>query len=171
MERHLIDHADAVISVTEPCVTGLRQKASAAAAHKPFVLIPNGWDRDDFPGRAKNQTGLPGPASEDGRIVLLNPGSAYQGEPLPLLEALDRSSSRGLDNGANHRVNLERLRFHFVGYMHPDDRARITGSSHSSSFQLDAERVPHDEALRLMRSAHVLLLLRKGPDASSGKIF
>lgn len=163
LERHLIDHADAVISVTAPWVAGLRQKASTAAANKPFALIPNGWDRADFPGLAETQTGLPAPASVDGRIVLLHPGSAYQGEPLPLLAALDRLAADGID--------LERLRFHFVGYLHPADRASILHSPHSRLFQLDAARVPHDEALRLMRNAHVLLLLRKGRDASSGKIF
>jgi glycosyltransferase involved in cell wall biosynthesis len=36
---------------------------------------------------------------------------------------------------------------------------------------LSPQRVSHPEALQLMRDAHTLLLLRKGPDASSGKIF
>lgn len=163
LERHLLDHADAVISVTAPWVAGLQQKATAKATKKPFILIPNGWDRDDFPDLAESQVGLPAPTSVDGRIVLLHPGSAYRGEPLPLLAALDRLAADGID--------LERLRFHFVGYMHPADRASILDSPHSRLFQLDAARVPHDEALRLMRNAHILLLLRKGPDASSGKIF
>ncbi len=164
LERHLIDHADAVVSVTEPCVAGLRQKASAPAGDKRFELIPNGWDQHDFPDISAVQAGLPPPRPINGRVVLLHPGSAYQGEPLPLLGALDRLAADG--------VNLNSLRFHFVGYMHPEDQARVATSPHSRLFQLDADRVPHDEALRLMGSAHVLLLLlRKGPDASSGKIF
>ena len=164
LERHLIDRADAVISVTEPWVKGLQSKVSTSKNNKPFVLIPNGWDQDDFPDLAAVEAGLPAPESSDGRIVLLHPGSAYQGEPLPLLEALDRLAADG--------ANLDKLRFHFVGYMHPEDQARITTSPQSGLFRLDPDRVPHDEALRLMRNAHVLLLLlRKGPDASSGKIF
>lgn len=111
---------------------------------------------------------LAGPplAATDGRpIVLLHPGSAYQGEPLPLLAALDRLAADGVD--------LDRLCFHFVGYLHPQDQAAIDASAHSRLFRRDPVRVPHDQALRMMREAHVLLLLllRKGPDASSGKVF
>ena len=164
LERHFLDHADAVISVTDPWLARLRQKMSATARNKPFVMIPNGWDQGDFPDLPAIKAGLMQPDTFDGRIVLLHPGSAYQGEPLPLLPALDRLADDG--------VNLDRLHFHFVGYMHPEDRARIANSGHSHLFQLDHDRVPHDVALRLMRNAHILLLLlRKGPDASSGKIF
>ncbi len=161
LERRLLDRADAVISVTPPCLEGLRRKARRA--DKPFVLIPNGWDRDDFPDLAAVRKGLPPPVSADGRIVLLHPGSAYQGEPLPLLAALDRLAAEGMA--------LDHLCFHFIGYVHPADRQAILASPHAHLFRLDPQRVPHDEALRLMREAHVLLLLRKGPGASSGKIF
>ncbi len=161
LERRLLDAADAVISVTPPFLEGLRRKARRA--DKPFVLIPNGWDRDDFPDLAAVRAGLPPPVSADGRIVLLHPGSAYQGEPLPLLAALDRLAAEGL--------GLDRLYFHFIGYVHPQDRQAIAASPHTRLFRLDPQRVPHDRALRLMREAHVLLLLRKGPGASSGKIF
>ncbi|NUQ36454.1 MAG: glycosyltransferase family 4 protein [Caldilineales bacterium] len=163
LEHCLLDRADAVISVTLPVLEGLRRKTRRA--DKPFVLIPNGWDRDDFPDLAAVRNGLPPPASVDDRIVLLHPGSAYQGEPLPLLEALDRLAAEG--------VALDRLCFHFIGYMHPEDRQAIGTSPHARLFWLNPQRVPHDQALRLMRDAHVLLLLllRKGPDASSGKIF
>ncbi len=163
LERRLLDRADAVISVTPPWLDGLRRKTRRA--DKPFVLIPNGWDGDDFPDLAAVRQGLPAPTSADGRIVLLHPGSAYQGEPLPLLAALDRLAAEG--------AALERLCFHFIGYVHPADRQAILASPHAHLFRLDPQRVPHDQALRLMREAHVLLLLllRKGPGASSGKIF
>lgn len=163
LERGLLDRADAVISVTPPVLEGLRRKARKV--DKPFVLIPNGWDRDDFPDLAAVQDGLPPPVTSDGRIVLLHPGSAYQGEPLPLLGALDRLAAEGTD--------LDRLCFHFIGYMHPEDRLAIDASPHAHLFRLDPQRVPHDQALQLMREAHVLLLLllRKGPGASSGKVF
>ncbi|HAJ34898.1 MAG TPA: hypothetical protein DCL15_04285 [Chloroflexi bacterium] len=161
LERRLLDAADAVISVTPPWLEGLRRKTRQTA--KPFVLIPNGWDRDDFPDLAPVRAGLPLPVSADGRIVLLHPGSAYQGEPLPLLAALDRLAAEGVD--------LDRLCFHFIGHVHPEDRQTIAASPHARLFRLDPQRVPHDEALRLVREAHVLLLLRKGPGASSGKVF
>lgn len=162
LERRLLDAADAVISVTPPWLEGLRRKTRRA--DKPFVLIPNGWDRDDFPDLTAVRAGLPPPASADDRIVLLHPGSAYRGEPLPLLAALDRLAAEG--------VALDRLCFHFIGYVHPEDRQAIAASPYAHLFRLDPQRVPHDEALRLMREAHVLLLLlRKGPGASSGKIF
>lgn len=164
LESHFIDHADGVISVTEPCVAALRQKAAMWASNKPFVMIPNGWDQADFPDISAVQAGLPPPQTVDGRIVLLHPGSAYQSEPLPLLDALDRLAADGID--------LQRLCFHFIGYVHPQDQVRIANSPHNMLFRLDGDRVPHDEVLRLMRSAHILLLLlRKGPYASSGKVF
>lgn len=164
LERRLLADADAVISVTAPGLDGLRAKVPGRAGHKPFALIPNGWDEDDFRGWESRAGLLPVSADEDGSVVLLHPGSAYQGEPLPLLAALDRLAADG--------VNLDRLRFHFVGFTHPVDRAAIAASPHYRLFQLDPARVPHDEALRLMHNAHVLLLLlRKGPDASSGKVF
>lgn len=161
LERRLLDRADAVVSVTPPWLEGLRRKTRKA--DKPFVLIPNGWDRDDFPDLAAVQAGLPPPVTADGRIVLLHPGSAYQGEPLPLLAALDLLAAEG--------VALDRLCFHFIGYVHPEDRQAIAASPHAHLFRLDPQRVPHDQALQLMREAHVLLLLRKGPGASSGKVF
>lgn len=164
LERYLIDHTDALISVTDPVLAGLRQKASLSARDKPFVTITNGWDQSDFSDLPAIRDGLPHPDTPDGRVVLLHPGSAYQGEPLPLLAALDRLAADG--------TSLNRLRFHFVGYMHPEDRARIAASAHSRLFRLDPKRVPHDEAVKMMRAAHVLLLLlRQRPDFSSGKIF
>jgi len=164
LERYLLARADAVISVTAPWLQGLQARVVGPAAAKPFVLIPNGWDRADFPDLDAVRAGLPPPAAGDGRIVLLHPGSAYRGEPLPLLWALNRLAADGAEP--------ERLRFHFVGYVHPEDRRAIADSPHSRLFQLDPDRVPHDQVLRLMREAHVLLLLlRKGPGASSGKVF
>lgn len=164
IERTVLAHADAVVSVTEPCVEGLKDKIDSKTGTRPFALIPNGWDQADFPELPAIQAGLPPPTAPDGRVVLLHPGSVYQGESLPLLAALDRLAEEG--------IALDRLHFHFIGFMHPADRASILQSRHSRLFQLDAARVSHDEALRLMHNAHVLLLLlRKGPDASSGKIF
>lgn len=159
LERACLDRADAVISVTGPWVEGLRSKAGQP--DKPFVLIPNGWDRDDFPdqpapGKAPSPLG-----GEEGVIVLRHPGSTYQGEPLPLLRALEQLPP----------AVTQRLRIHLIGHLHPQDRAEIEHSPHADCFLLSPQRVSHPEALRLMRDAHVLLLLRKGPDASSGKIF
>lgn len=163
LERRLLDRADAVISVTLPWLEGLRAKTRHA--DKPFVLIPNGWDQSDFPDLAQVRAGIAPPDPTDGCIVLLHPGSAYQGEPRPLLAALNRLASDG--------TNLERLRFRFVGYVHLEDRQAIADSPYRRLFRLDPDRVPHGQALRLMREAHVLLLLllRKGPGASSGKVF
>jgi len=162
LERRLLNRADAVISVTVPWLQGLRRRAARSQRDKPFALIPNGWDQDDFPGLLAVAAGLAPPASNNGRIVLLHPGSAYQGEPLPLLRALERL-------GPQIR---EQLRFRFIGYLHPLDRAQIQQSPYANCFVLDSQRVPHPEALQLMSESHILLLLlRKGPGASSGKIF
>jgi hypothetical protein len=163
VERYLINRANAVVSVTEPWVAALRRKASMSMANKPFVLIPNGWDRDDFPNLSTKQVGLSLPESVDGHIVFLHSGNTHKGELSPLLKALDQLAA--------DRIDLGRLRFHFVGYVHPEERVRIHNSPHVQLFQLDIDRVPHNVALHLMRNAHVLLLLRKGTDGLPGKTF
>jgi hypothetical protein len=164
IERAVLAHADAVVSVTEPCVEGLKDKIDGKTGTRPFVLIPNGWDQADLPELPAIQAGLPPPTAPDGRVVLLHPGSIYQGEPLPLLAALDRLAEEG--------IALDRLHFHFIGFMHPADRQAIAASPHARLFRLDHQRVLHHEALRLMRNAHVLLLLLgRLPDVLSGKIF
>lgn len=161
LERYLINHANAVISVTTPCLEGLRQKASISRRNKPFRLIPNGWDRADFPKAGCFQPLQSVPAASKGHMVLLHPGSAYEGEPIPILRALEWLETSIVD----------RLCFRFVGHIDLSDRAKILNSPYARCFQLDSQRVPHPEVLRLMHESHILLLLRKGPDASSGKIF
>ncbi len=163
LERRLLDRADTVIAVTPPLLDGLRRRTRQK--DRSFVLLPNGWDRDDFPDLPRVCAGLPPPASVDGRIVLLHPGSAYQGEPLPLLWGLERLAAAG-------DVDLARLCFHFIGAVHPADRLIIERSPYRHCFRFDPQRVPHTQALRLMQEAHVLLLLlRKGRGAASGKLF
>lgn len=162
LERQLLDRTNAVISVTSPWLEGLRRKTRQDDRH--FVVIPNGWDRDDFPNLGRVRAGLPPPVSADGRIVLLHPGSAYQGEPLPLLAGLERLAAAG-------DVDLDRLCFHFIGGVYPADRQAIERSGHRHRFHFDTQRVTHDQVLRLMQDAHVLLLIRKGSGATSGKIF
>ncbi|MGC9025778.1 MAG: glycosyltransferase family 4 protein [Chloroflexia bacterium] len=162
LERRFIAHADAIISVTAPLVAQLRGKVTGRNSGKPFVLIPNGWDRDDFPDLSAVRQGLPTPKTSNGALVFLHAGSTYLEEPLPLLRALER---------LEHQTRAKLL-FHFIGYLHPEDRTRIEVSTFADRFRLQSQRVTHPEALRMMREAHVLLLLlRKGPGASSGKIF
>ncbi|HHY55691.1 MAG TPA: glycosyltransferase family 4 protein [Chloroflexi bacterium] len=164
LERSLLRQTDAVIAETPPNLAALVQKTRPN--QRLFATIPNGWDREDFPDLASVRAGLPPSASADGRIVLLHPGSAYQGEPLPLLWGVERLAATG-------EVDLDRLRFHFVGAVHPMDRQTIERSPQGFRFHFDTQRISHDQALRLMREAHVLLLLlrRKGPRVASGKLF
>lgn len=164
LERACLERADAVLSINDSEIEVLRRKTRYQ--DKPFVAIPNGWDRRDFPHLTQVRAGLPPLVLTDGRIVLLHPGSAYQGEPLPLLWGLDRLAAAG-------DVDLDRLLFHFIGAVHPYDRQTIERSAHSHRFRFDSHRVPHEQALHLMQEAHILLLLllRKGPNITSGKIF
>lgn len=164
LERFLVRRANALVAVTPPLVQGLTERV-AGSKKKPPVLIPNGWDEDDLVSDADVQAGGTLEQNTDGKIILLHPGNAYQGEPLPILKALEQLP------GASSSLET-RLQFRFVGYMHPADTAQIHTSAYDALFNITLERVPHPEALHLMRKAHVLLLLlRKGANAYSGKVF
>lgn len=164
LERRLLARVDAVVSVTEPCLRGLREKAMGKGQDKPFFLIPNGWDRGDFPEGDIGRPGEPPGVGMNQQVVLLHPGSIYKDGPLPILRALELlQMGKGV---------LEHLRFKFVGYMHPEDQARIVNSPWHSLFEVETQRVSHPIALQLMRDSGVLLLLlHKQPEASSGKIY
>jgi glycosyltransferase involved in cell wall biosynthesis len=157
LERRLLGRADAVVTVTPPLLESLRAKSPTGRGGRPFVLIPNGWDSDDFP-----DNGTPPPADEHS-VTLFHPGSAYHGEPVALLRALEQFSTEG--------AILDRLSFRFIGYMHPEDRAQLASSPLSKRFVLEVDRIPHLDVLRLMREAQVLLLLSATPYASPGKVF
>jgi glycosyltransferase involved in cell wall biosynthesis len=162
VERAVLKRARAIISVTDPVLSKLRKKTPSRNPGKPYVTIPNGFDRDDFIGKYTDDDKVV--ARDRQSITFLHPGQAYQGVSLPILLALQRMQP-------THDI-IERLRFHFVGYMHPRDRQSIQASSFSSLFQLDLERVSHPTAIGLMKSSHVLLLLLRGaPEASSGKVY
>jgi glycosyltransferase involved in cell wall biosynthesis len=163
LERTLLARADAVVAVTEPLLQDLQAKVEGDGRARCFVVIPNGWDADDFPdGRQPLADGTARPET-GGRVILLHPGSTYRGEPLPILDAVEQMPAQP--------EIVQRLKFQFVGYMHPADQARVTRSPHAALFELEPERIPHVDALRRMREAHVLLLFCTAPAASSGKIF
>jgi len=158
IEHMVINRADTIISVTQPMLDDL-QKRCRRKQGIPFVLIPNGWDKADFEASASAQV-----PDQNQTITLLHPGSTYLGEVSPILDALERLS--------NCKEVTERLRFHFIGYMHPDDQTRISKSSLNTLFRVEGQRVSHPTALRLMKESHVLLLLlRNNPMAYSGKVF
>lgn len=157
LERTLLDQPDAVVTVTGPLLENLHAKVRGKRGDRPFVLIPNGWDSDDFSHNAISR------AADEHKVVVVHPGSAYRGEPIPLLRALERLSAQG-------RIS-DRLRFRFIGYMHPQDRNQLATSPLGECFQIQTNRIPHPDALRLMRQAQVLLLLCGTPQVSSGKVF
>ncbi|MER2511531.1 MAG: glycosyltransferase [Nitrosomonas ureae] len=161
-ENRVLQHAAAVVSVTEPVLDMLKEKVFQKDRAKPFLTIPNGFDRDDFVDGYVDVGDMP--VRERHRITFLHPGQAYQGVILPLLAALEQ---------LRYNENLvERLFFHFVGHIHPADVQAIRNSAFSHLFSLDLERIPHPDAIALMKAADVLLLLlRGGPEASSGKVY
>jgi len=162
VETRVLETASAIVSVTEPVLNMLREKVSQEDRVKPFLTIPNGFDRNDFVDGYVDVGDMP--VREQQRITLLHPGQAYQGVTQPLLAALEQLRY--------HNNLVERLHFHFVGQMHSADVHAIVNSSFSHLFCLDLERVPHPDAIRLMQAADMLLLLLRGsPEASSGKVY
>ena len=116
------------------------------------ILLPNGYDEEDFRSLPASQTG---PFSKDRPLRLLHTGLIYPEErdPRPLFQALSRLKTDGKINAANLQVDL-----------------RASGEEEHYARQLQAlgiedivhllPPVPYQEALREAAGADALLLLQ-----------
>jgi glycosyltransferase involved in cell wall biosynthesis len=162
LEGLVVSRANAVVSVSEPCLQILCRKAEERMMNKPVSVITNGWDRSDLAEGGREQLGVALNLGKDGTVTLVHPGSSYRGETTAIVRALRLLSSPEVSR---------QLRFHFVGYVHPQNQAEIGNSERSSSFQIERQRVSHPEAIELMRTSHILLLLGNDSFAARGKTF
>ena len=155
MEQRVLDHADAVIAVSDPVRADFQARTAT-----PVYLITNGFDEDDF-------ASFPTPLPRD-RFTLVHTGLfASDGNPLRLWDTLARKCSED-------RAFKAQLRIVLAGKTDAEilDALKDRGlSDHVENLGY----LPHYKTTELQQSANVLMLpLRQEPEyakALPGKIF
>ncbi len=158
LERRVVENADTVVVVSQ----GMRRDLLRRFPHlkTPVEVIYNGYDDDDLAGTLGPPAGPP--------YVIRHMGTLYPDRrPDVFLEGYARFLAK------NPR-RADRFRVEFYGNLHADVEARIQELRARLSLDTVAFHpyVSHDEALRLVRTSHALLLI-PGPGESTvtGKIF
>lgn len=146
LERSVLLEADAVVTVSEP----LRRSLQAKAGDTPVFSIRNGFDPSDF-------AHLP-PEPKRKQFEILYTGTLYT-VPENVLEGV--AALREQDDAE--------IRLRFVGSVPPDFPDAL--ARHGLTDVVSVEpAVRHDEAIRLMRGASVLLLTIKPCDYADAVI-
>ena len=154
LEPLLLRQADGIVAVTKDWMEDLRDRVGPNDGKNRLYLITNGYDEADFHTKPEH-------APANGSIIdLWHIGSLYQGALTPLLAALNRLDER----------NQAMLRFHLVGYLHPQDIQRLETSPVREMFVHREKRLSHPDALLRMHDARILLLLN-AYDCYPGKLF
>jgi glycosyltransferase involved in cell wall biosynthesis len=148
-ELDILQHADAVVTVTEPIRRLLDQ--DRPAGKRPVELIQNGYDEADFENIVE-------PKLAD-KFTFAIIGSVYDaGNPEPVLEALQTLID-------DHRIDAGKIRFVHVGIGKMKFPAGAGYECVSTGF------VPHAEAIRWMHRVHALLVVRSNASAASTRIY
>lgn len=156
LERRALRDAAGIVVVSEAsqALYAARYPSLAGRIH----VIHNGFDREDLPTSAVR-------APSDGRVHFLHAGSLRyaQRDPGPFFEAFGSAAS------ANRLLVL-----HLLGSISPSNEARARTVISGQSLSIDGF-VSHDEALRRMADADVLVVIssvsESGAGALTGKIF
>lgn len=135
LERSVLQHADAVVTVSDP----LRASLEVKGARGPVVTIRNGFDPADFAGPQE-------PVLTD-RFEMAYVGTLYD-VPTALLDAVARLRDRG---------GFEKGRLRFIGSV-PDGLAGAAAMRGLSGIIDVTPAIPHAEAVRTMQRAALLLL-------------
>jgi glycosyltransferase involved in cell wall biosynthesis len=138
LEKHVLNAADAVVTVSEPWAEELRRRV-----HVPVHVISNGFDSSDYP----TQVPLAKP------FTISYTGILYEGnqDPVPLFDAIAAMNNKGL-------ISPGRVRLRFIGrYVYSVlDAAKQRGISEYIEIR---ETVSREEALRLQAESALLLVL------------
>ena len=155
MEQEVLERADAVVAVSAPVRDDFQKRTKV-----PVYLVTNGFDTDDFAAEP--------PVLPADLFTLVHTGLfASDGNPLNLWDVLARKCAEDSNFKAQLRICL-------AGKTDAEifDALAVRGLSGNV---VDMGYLPHQETVRLQRSANVLLLpLRQEPEyakALPGKIF
>jgi len=162
MERGCVDQADRVICATAVMTEEMQARYSGQPAQK-FVTITNGYDRSDY---------APGSESMADQFLIRYVGSLYgRQSPLPFL--------KGLALALQQQPALGRhLQVEFIGMMDQANRQDWEScvQAHALTPWVSSRPfVPHQQAIHLMQTSQVqLLILAQGEQSKgvlTGKIF
>lgn len=158
VERKILHAADRVVSIT-PSITQWFAGLAPARPRDHFITITNGFDAEDLPARS---SGREGPRPQ--QTVIAHIGKIYDGIAQPLLEGLARLP----------QAERKNLQIRFVGGLDEQAQDFLCCRPEKLPVAVD-QRLPHQEALRIMLAADILLLLISGQPGWEvhypGKIF
>jgi glycosyltransferase involved in cell wall biosynthesis len=167
LERSIYEAATCVIVNTDECRTKL--VAEHSDLEKKFVTITNGFDSETYNpvinGR-KNQEAMS--ASAVPVLELCHFGTVYrQRNPFTLLQAIKELVDK-------NRIRSDQLRLRFVGAWEITDPSceKLTRDLEQRQIVQRVPPVPHDECVRRMMAAGILLILQPAfPLQIPGKIY
>lgn len=134
MERSVLERADLLLTVSEPLMESM-----AARSRSPVMVIRNGFDSADFQSEA--------PKMRRDVFEIVYTGSLF-GVPYGFLDALVQ---------IRDRRPRSRIRLRLVGSV-PVEMASALNARRLSDITRIEDPVSHDAAIRIMRSAALLLL-------------
>jgi glycosyltransferase involved in cell wall biosynthesis len=153
LERAVVGRADAVVCLNDWHRRAMAEQHRSLPSSK-FVVIPNGWDPDDFTAAER----LPAAPPAD-RLVVTHTGRVdYSRTPRQLFQAVRRL----LDAGVASPRDI-RLRFIGDGMMAEGRPVADMVAAHGLDDVVELRRaIPRAEAIAAMRASHVLLVLAHG---------
>jgi glycosyltransferase involved in cell wall biosynthesis len=158
LEDKFVRVADRVILNTDWAARDFAEFYGAGLAPK-FVVIPNGFDPEDF---AEVQF----PQKKNNQLVMTHTGSLYRKrDPGHFFDALGRLLATG-------QIHPEEFRLRFVGGIAPELYQSFQYAEALQHVLQVIPPVPHHEALAYQAESDVLLILQPGTSVSvPGKIF
>jgi len=158
LEAKFVHAAERVILNTEWAAHDFAEFYGPATAKK-FVVIPNGFDPEDF-------AGAPVFSKKRDKLVITHTGSLYRKrDPGRFFEALGKLLAAG-------KIKAEEIKLRFVGGIAPE---LYQSFQYAEALQRVLQIIPpvsHREALQFQAASDVLLILQPGTSVSiPGKIF
>jgi glycosyltransferase involved in cell wall biosynthesis len=168
LEAAVVSQADRVSVVSEAMAVRYRERYPALAPER-FIVLPNGYDPDDWARAAGLAPSAVSAADADrGRFVVLHAGQLAH---RPTVGALLAAARQLVEEVPTRRATL---RLRFMGGNEGLDAATVERAGLGGVVELIPSR-SHLEALAAMKRAGALVLLGHGGDADSqlytGKIY
>lgn len=167
LEASVVASADRV-SVVSEAMADLYRRRYPEVDPARFVVLPNGYDPDDWTRAAALAPAVADAARDEARFVVLHAGQLAH---RPTVGDLLQAARRLIEESPRRR---ETLRLRFLGGNEELDDGAIARAGLAGVVEMSPSR-PHLEALAAMQRAGVLVLLGHGGTADSvlytGKIY
>lgn len=150
MESFVVKTADKVILVTESSQKAFLGRYPKQPSDK-FIFIPNGCDLSEFVSLSSANASSPNSKFTIVHAGSLNVSTVWGRNPAGLFEAVQKILQ-------NHSELAEDLALIFAGDL-PEEFRRIAENMGLSNMIEGIGHLPHDEVLRLLRTANLLLAI------------